>query len=138
MPTHPIYDMLLTQVSEDLERKVLGVLLDRAGLPVTRPELVQAVFGYRPTELAGNTDDRKIREAIENLQAHEYPIVASSGAAGYTLSADENALDTYLAEIGSRISTLTSKRESLQKSRRWIAFIRQWRERPPVMQERLF
>jgi hypothetical protein len=105
---------------------------------VTRPELVQAVFGYHPSELAGNTDDRKIREAIENLQAHEYPIVASSGAAGYTLSADEKALDTYLAEIGSRIKTLTSKRESLQKSRRWIAFIRQWRERPPVIQQSLF
>jgi hypothetical protein len=25
MPTHPVYDMLLNQVTEDLERKVLGV-----------------------------------------------------------------------------------------------------------------
>jgi hypothetical protein len=42
--TSPIYDRLMSEVDDDLERKVLHVLLTHAGERVSRPDLVLAVM----------------------------------------------------------------------------------------------
>jgi hypothetical protein len=34
MTTHPVYDQLLSEVTDDLERQVLQVLIERAGMSV--------------------------------------------------------------------------------------------------------
>jgi len=64
MTTTPVYELLLKDVTDDLERKVLSALINHAGERVTRPQLVFEIFGkyVQSCELANNTDDRKIRE----------------------------------------------------------------------------
>lgn len=140
MTTHPVYDHLLAEITDELERKVLQVLIDKAGTRVTRPQLVYEVFGVtvEQAELSASTEDRKIRECIENLQKRDYPIMASSGQPGYVLAADESVLDAYIAEIGSRIANMQEKQSALRRSRRWISFIRQWKENRPVVQLNMF
>jgi hypothetical protein len=132
--------MLLQEVTEDFERQVLAVLIDRAGLKVTRPELIFELFGVviPQANLASSTEDRRIRQAIENLQRREYPILSSSGQAGYILATDDQDLDVYVGEIVSRVSQLKEKAESLRKSRRWIRFIREYRENKPPAQMSMF
>lgn len=140
MTTHPVYDQLLSEITDELERKVLQVLIDKAGTRVTRPQLVYEVFGVtvEQAELSASTEDRRIRECIESLQRRDYPIMASSGQPGYVLAADESVLDAYIAEIGSRIANMQEKQSALRRSRRWISFIRQWREGRPAVQLNMF
>ena len=140
MTTHPVYDHLLAEITDELERKVLQVLIDKAGTRVTRPQLVYEVFGVtvEQAELSASTEDRRIRECIESLQRRDYPIMASSGQPGYVLAADESVLDAYIAEIGSRIANMQEKQSALRRSRRWISFIRQLREARPAVQLNLF
>jgi len=129
MTTHPVYDLLLQDVTDELERKVLSALIAHAGEKITRPELVFSVYGVyvQQSSLNASLEDRKIREAIERLQRKEYPILASSGAAGYVLASDDAELDSYLGEIVSRQNTLIEKERALRRSRRWIKFIREYK-----------
>ena len=126
---HPVYEVLMKEVTDDLEKKVLDALIERAGERVTRPELVLAVFGnaIESRDLANNPDDRRIREAIERLQRQDFPILASSGQAGYALAADEAILDSYIGEIISRQVQLKEKEAALRRSRRWVRFIKEYK-----------
>lgn len=130
MTTTPVYDQLLSEITDDLQRRVFQALADHAGEKVTRPDLVFAVFGHYVQQgaLGNNTDDRKIRECIEALQMREYPILSSSGEAGYVLLADEAELDKYVAELASRRERLSEKIGALQRSRRRIDDIRTYRQ----------
>lgn len=140
MTTHPVYDQLLSEVNDELERKVLKVLMERPGERISRPQLVFEIFGVyvQQSELSSSVEDRKIRKCIERLQKRDYPIMASSGETGYVLAADETVLDAYIAEIGSRILNMQEKQSALRRSRRWIGFIRQWRENRQTVQLDLF
>ena len=140
MNTHPVYDLLLQEVTEDLERKVLSALIERAGEKVTRPELVFAVYGVYVQQyaLSSSLEDRKVREAIERLQRREYPILASSGEPGYALAVDDGELDTYVGEIVSRANQMRDKADALRKSRRWIKFIREYKANAPAKQISMF
>lgn len=140
MAIHPVYALLLQEVTEELEQKVLTILIERAGEKVTRPDLVFRVYGVyvQSCELCNCTEDRKIREAIERLQRKEFPILASSGSAGYVLVADDGELDSYLAEIVSRRNQLLAKEKALRGSRKWVKFIREYKENQPVKQISMF
>ena len=140
MPVHPVYTVLLANVTVELERQVLSALIDKAGKRVTRPELIFAVYGtyVQQEELSNNTYDRQIREAIERLQARGFPILATSGQAGYMLGTDEKVLDDYLSELGSRRARIDEKMDNLKASRRWIPMLREWANNRPVTQERMF
>lgn len=140
MTTHPVYDLLLQEVTDELERKVLSALIDHAGEKVTRPELVFAVYAVYVQQgaLSSSLEDRKIREAIERLQRREYPILASSGAAGYVLACDDTELDSYIGEIVSRQNTLLEKERALRRSRRWINYIREYKANAPAKQISMF
>ncbi len=140
MTTHPIYDLLMHDVTEPLERSVLNVLIEHAGQKVSRPDLVFKVFGHyvQSKELANNQDDRKIRECIERLQQKSFPILASSGSAGYVLADSDAELDSYLAEIESRRNTLLEKEKALRSSRRWIRSIQEYKAHGPMKQGSMF
>ena len=129
MARHPVYEVLMKAVTDELEKKVLDVLIESAGERVTRPALVLAVFGNAidVRDLANNPDDRRIREAIERLQRQDFPILASSGQAGYVLAADEAILDSYIGEIISRQVQLKEKEAALRRSRRWVRFIKEYK-----------
>lgn len=144
MATHPVYDLLLADITEDMERAVLTKLLEHAGERVNRYELIEAVHGLDARAraeqhgLANSKEDRQNRECIESLQRKDYPIYSSSGEAGYVLAIDESVADTYISEISSRIKTMEAKQAALKRSKRLIPFIRQYKETRPVIQERLF
>jgi hypothetical protein len=103
MATHPVYDQLLTEITDTLERQVLQVLIERAGTKTSRSDMVFAVFGIyvQASQLADSTEDRKIRECIERLRA-TWPIVSSSGEAGYILEDNEASILEFAKEQESR------------------------------------
>lgn len=81
-------------------------LLRRYPSGLTRAEFVQQLFGYTPTDLANDVNDRKVRKAIEALRGRLFPIVSSSGEAGYRL-------DTSRAAVAGMVREWMSRREKL-------------------------
>ncbi len=140
MATHPVYDRLLEGITEPMEKKVMEILLERAGDPVTRYELLEAVHGKKARlwaekhGLQNSAEDRQNRKIVERLQRLEYPITSSSGSAGYVLAADEEDTDSYIAELITRRTNLDEKIASLRKSKRWIKFVRDWKAGRPATQ----
>ena len=130
MTTHPVYEQLLGEITDDLERQVFTVLAERAGEKISRPDLVFAIFRKYDQQAAmgASLEHRKIRRCIEALQRREFPILASSGEAGYVLVADEAELDQYVAELASRKERLAEKIEALYRARRRMPAIRQYRD----------
>jgi hypothetical protein len=119
MPTTPVYDHLLTEVTDALQRQVIDALLARpAG--ISRPEFVMLLFGYWPDDLENNQDDRKIRKAIENLREH-WPILSSSGGRGYHLSEDPDEVKAYAAEQASRMN---AAQKNVYRAHLWPSRIR--------------
>lgn len=104
---HPkeIYERLEHELESgelnDLQKQVFTLLKDNpAGL--SRQDLVMKIFGYWPETLEGNTDDRKIRKAIERLRLRNFPILATSGRPGYRLDISREAVYQMLSEMRSR------------------------------------
>ena len=141
---HPVYDQLMEGITDKMTRSVLDVLIQHAGERVTRLDLLEHVHGWNVRDqaekhgLANSTEDRQNRAIIEMLQDKGYPIVASSGTAGYVLAADEATTEAYIAELVSREENLRNKIRSVRASKRWIPFIRDWRANKPAKQDRLF
>lgn len=117
MPTTPVYDQLLAEVTDRLERQVLDILLDNPGRRITRQEFVMKLFGYPPADLANSTEDRQVRECIERLRAKDWPIVSSSGEAGYQIEDDEEKIREFAAEQSARAE---HNRENAQAAYRWL------------------
>jgi hypothetical protein len=125
--TSPIYDQLLEGVTEELERKVLDILLQsypETSAGITRQQLVLTLFGYWPENLATDQNDRIIRKAIEHLR-QEWPIVSSSGGAGYRLSEDADEIKAFAAEQEARAEKI--KRDA-RAAFRWLPKARAIRE----------
>lgn len=139
MTTHPVYDLLIAEITDDLERKVLDAFLEKPGEHISRPDLVFAVFGVyvQQKEISSSKEDRKNRKCIENLQRKGYPIISSSGESGYILAAEDDETDAYIAEIGSRIQAMQEKQKALRESKKWTPIIRQWRDERQIIQPRL-
>lgn len=102
---HPTYENLLLELSSgeltDLQRKVYD-LLKKYPDGLSRENLVYMIYGYLPVQLAGNTDDRKIRKAIERLRQRLFPIISTSAKPGYRLDFSRQAVAKMLAELQSR------------------------------------
>jgi DNA-binding winged helix-turn-helix (wHTH) protein len=143
MTTTPVYDKLLSEIDDATERAVLTALMEHTGQPLKRQQLISIVFGDTALlsalrgSLANSTEDRKIRECIEALQAKDYPIVSSSGKPGYILAADSATTDAYIAEIGSRIQQMQKKQAHLRRSKGKIALVRAWMAGQTATQDRL-
>lgn len=140
MTHHPVYDLLMHDVTDELERKVIDVLIENIGEKISRPDLIFKIYGnyVQAKELANNQNDRKIREAIKRLQQKSFPILASSGSAGYMLASSDTELDEYLIEIRSRINELAEKEVALRSSRRWIRTFQEYKAFGPLKQVSMF
>ena len=121
MATTKIYDELLAQITDDLERQVLMALMS-APAGISRSRLIHKIYNiWVPAEeLANSRCDRKILLAIESLRK-DWPIVSSSGEAGYKLTEDRAEIDAYAAEQASRAARETEK---ARQAHSWPAKIR--------------
>jgi hypothetical protein len=123
------YQSILDSLTDDLERKVFQVLSDHFGLPITRVEIISLVYGIdiEKAKLSDSRQDRAIRKCIENLRSKDYPIVASSGEAGYFLTDNQNEIDACVAEERARVRNIEKKIEHMQRSRRLAHDLHLWR-----------
>lgn len=113
MSTTPVYKKLLDGLKagqlKEIERKILEALL-RAPVGLNRKGLIRVVFGKKAQKNLGNdTRDRKIRKAIESLRNQLYPIISTSGKAGYVLTTDPEMIEEMIRELESRIAHLQQK-----------------------------
>jgi flagellar motility protein MotE (MotC chaperone) len=121
-----VYRHIQETAPADLERRIMEILeaarKSSPGTNITRPELVLQIFGIHTTAFSrqpsASTKDRQIRDAIADLQEQGYPIIASSGAAGYRLAINDQERLEYIREIEARIKKLENKLHAL-RSPRW-------------------
>lgn len=97
-----------------LQRKIFNLLRDYPE-GYTRHELIYAIYGYMPTSVDGNVDDRKIRKAIERLRKRLFPIVSTSGKPGYRLDVSREAVKKMLMELQSRKARLEEQIDAVSK-----------------------
>lgn len=125
-----IYDQLISEITDTDERKVFDVLLNAGGHRVTRAELVRAVYGVNvlDEELADSTKDRKVREIVRRLRELDYPIVSSSDAAGYTMQASEDEMESFIKEQGTRMKKLQANIDHAYRSKKYLGLVRAYRQ----------
>lgn len=111
-----VYDRILQELAdgelEELEVKIFHFLRRVYPAPLTRRDLLEMVFGYRPgdeEDLNNNTDDRKIRTAIASMYDKGVPIVSTSGGAGYHIDIDLEKWDKVAAELVAKKETISKK-----------------------------
>lgn len=123
------YERLLDQLASgelsEIEKKVYSALRRVFPAALTRYELIEIVFGYRPDKdenLNNSTEDRKIRTAIASMFEKGIPIISNSGSAGYCIDIDESHWDVTLVDLRSKEQSL---REKVESAERIINLIRQ-------------
>lgn len=116
-----VYQEIQVTIPADLPERVLTVIRRHAGKEnrVTRPELVEVIFGIPREEvnLNSSTLDRQIRETIATLQ-ERYPIISSSGSDGYWWPETMDEVNAYAREIQSRATALFEKSQNVLRSAR--------------------
>ena len=125
-----VYEQLLSEITDADERKVFDVLLQADGRRVTRGELVRKVYGVEldPNALANSVEDRKVRKIINLLRERDYPIVSSSGAAGYTMKASAEEMDVYIADLASRKEEIQHDIDHAYRSKAKANLVRECRD----------
>lgn len=97
-----------------VERMVLDALLN-APKGLTRPELIRIVSGKEPgPNLNFDTQDRKLRRAIEGLRDRGVIIISSGRRAGYTMFADANAMQGMMLDMKNRIARLQKRMDIIE------------------------
>lgn len=116
-----VYQEIQITIPADLADHVMRIIRAHVGKAnrVTRPELVEAIFGIPREEvnLYSSTLDRQIRETITTLQ-ERYPIIASSGSDGYWWPETMDEVNAYAREITSRATALLEKSQNVLRSAR--------------------
>lgn len=126
MQPSDVYELLVAEIADEDKRKVFDLLLNAGGSHVTREELSVEVYGeFTPI------NDRKVRKVIQWLRELDYPIVSSSGAAGYTMQSSPKEMESYIAQMRSRIEVLQSNIDHAYRSQRVAELVRTWRESNP-------
>lgn len=136
-----IYESIIGGIAPGLEQKVFDILATSLGHEVSRQNIVFRIFGIQvaPSQLANCTEDRQVRECIRSLREKDYPIISSSGKAGYTLEADPVRIDATIAELSSKIESMKDVVEHLYRSKRKAHELQVWREsEQPMVQGQLF
>lgn len=113
-----VYENLVEELAAGeltvLQRKIFELLRDNPD-GLDRYQLVTNIYGYTPLKIDGNTDDRKIRKAIEKLRKRLFPIVSTSSRPGYRLDTSKEAAERMLAELYSRIGHMQEQAEAVSK-----------------------
>jgi SMC interacting uncharacterized protein involved in chromosome segregation len=138
MPTTAVYDAILAEITDDLERAVFDYFNQHAGETLTRAQLIKAIFGIdvAQQDLMNSGEDRKIRECIEALRKKDYPIVSTSGKPGFKLTTDDGEIMEYIGELQRRQAEIGKTIDAAWRSRRKAAQIQKWRETPVQAQQR--
>ena len=106
MTTTPIYERILDELAAgemaEIEREIFTLLRRAYPSSVTRERLVEELYGYTPTDINGDTKDRKNRLVIQAMREKFIPIVSSSGESGYRLDVSQEAFDEMINELRSR------------------------------------
>jgi len=113
----PEYEKLLAELNAGelpiIVQKILDALL-QAPKGLTRKGLIRIVFEEEPdSNLSNDTRDRKIRKGIEYLRNLGFPIVSTSGKAGYKLDTDPKNIECMIRELESRIMHLQQRVEAI-------------------------
>lgn len=113
-----VYDNLIAELADGelnaLQKQVFELLRDNPD-GLDRYQLVGRIFGYMPEKIGGNTDDRKIRKAIERLRQRLFPIISTSGKAGYRLDASRESVEKMIRELQSRQAHIQQQIEAASK-----------------------
>ena len=125
-----IYEQLIAEITDEDEKKVFDLLLQADGRRVSRVELVFEVYGVviAPESLANSVEDRKVRTIIHRLRERDYPIVSTSGAAGYTMKASAEEMDIYIADQASRKEKIQDNIDHAYRSKAKADLVKQCRE----------
>lgn len=125
MTTHPVYDRILSEITDQTVRDVYCLIRDHIGKDhaITIDALTLTVYGNAAliTDDDGNeyvnpTKTRSVREAIETLrEVHGVPVCSNSGKAGRYLPASRAELDEFIAEHLSRAEKERLAAEKLRK-----------------------
>lgn len=113
-----ILDELANGEMEELEVKIFHFLRRAYPASLTRYDLLEYVFGYRPAAADGlnnSNDDRKIRSTIANMFAKGVPIVSTSGGAGYRIDIDLDSWVDVVAELEGRKKTIGERIEAAHR-----------------------
>lgn len=111
-----VYETMLEELAAGemnaLQKKIFDLLRAHPE-GMTRYDLVASIFGYRPVTLDGNTQDRKIRKAIEALRKRLYPIVSTSHSPGYRLDVSHEAAEKMRAELMNRKKNIEAQIDAI-------------------------
>jgi DNA-binding winged helix-turn-helix (wHTH) protein len=125
MATHPVYDRILADLYEggelnELESKVVDILKRADGEPVTRRDFIEEIFLYTPSrDLSNNSDDRKVRKAIESLRRKGATMIVSTfGSAGYCIDNSVERAEEMAAEMEKRARELNALAEKIRSALR--------------------
>lgn len=113
------YLELCAEITDELCLAMLHYMLDNGFIGfehrVTRGELAEALLGD-----ASDRNDRKIRKAKEVLTRDGFPILSSSGSAGYYLAQYQDEIDGFIQENNNRIASLQEQNSAARKAARRI------------------
>jgi hypothetical protein len=125
-----VYEQLVAEITDEDEKRVFDLLLQADGQRISRVELVKEVFGVvvESEALANSVEDRKVREIIHRLRERDYPIVSSSGAAGYTMKASAEEMDAYIADQASRKEKIQDNIDHAYRSKAKVSLVKECRE----------
>lgn len=122
-----VYERILDELAngelEELECKIFHFLRRVYPAALTRRDLIECIFGYRPAneeDINNNTDDRKIRTAIASMFEKGVPIVSTSGGAGYHIDIDLEQWGKVAAELRAKKETISKKVEATYRIIRMI------------------
>ena len=88
-----IYESLLSEVTDDLCKKVLAVYLEFPCIPITRREMVMRVYGaVVKGGISESTKDRKIRMARAKLVESGFPIISDPSTSGSWFELNEREI----------------------------------------------
>jgi hypothetical protein len=108
------YLNLCDEVTDELCLAMLHYMIENAYIGfehrVTRGELAEALLGKDNPR-----NDRKIRKAKETLTKQGFPILSSSGTAGYYLAEYQDEIDGFIQENNNRIASLQEQNRAARK-----------------------
>ncbi len=113
-----ILDELANGELEELEMTIFHFLRGVYPAALTRYDLLEYVWGYRPAEnenLNNNKDDRKNREAIASMFLKGVPVVSTSGGAGYRIDINLQSWDEVVHELEGRKNSIAEKADAARR-----------------------
>lgn len=106
--------MTIRFTNDELNERVLAIILEGSlsyDRLVRKEMLAVRIYGYY-----NQTVDRNIRNSITELRNEGYPIISTSGKAGYYY--DENSIDAIIADYSSRIAQMSRTIKALRRGRK--------------------